>query len=97
MYPRRNLWYTCGVYRKRKSSTLKSRAIARRRRITAKLQVGSYDTTEFDLDFWQRATPEERFTAVFELVEHAEAVKKERGDDPIRFQGLYTLFKPGRS
>jgi hypothetical protein len=79
-----------------KRSTLKSRAQARKQRMTAKLQVGSYDTTDFDLDFWQRATPEERFIAVFELVAHAEAVKKERGDDPVRFGGFFTLLKPGK-
>ncbi len=43
---------------------IKKRSALRRKRMVANLAAGFHEAEKWDLDFWQRRTPEERLSAL---------------------------------
>jgi len=57
---------------------LKERSADRRKRITGHLAKDFDDAEEWDLEFWQRQTPEERLSALVAIHRDIEAIVRGR-------------------
>lgn len=71
------------------NSTLEERSRERRERLVAHRAASFAEAEQWDLDFWQRCTPEERLSALVAIrrdVELAEAARTaaDRGDPAER-------------
>jgi hypothetical protein len=59
--------------------SLEERTAARRRRIVAHVASDFDDAERWDLEFWQRLTPQERLSALVAIRRDVDKVGRERG------------------
>ncbi|HUL78518.1 MAG TPA: hypothetical protein VL691_14735 [Vicinamibacteria bacterium] len=59
--------------------SIEERSLERRRRIVAHRATSFEDAEEWDLDFWQERTPEERLSALVAIRRDVEVVEAARG------------------
>jgi len=63
---------------RQRETGLKQRAAARRKRIVTHRAKNFKDAEDWDLDFWQSLTPEQRLSALVEIRRDVEKVKRAR-------------------